>query len=281
MERKILVGTVSREFGEVTLFEEQCPGVYYMTCLNEDMTSTELLVVERSCPHISAAVKAYGAPLGDALLVYDYSDLYGGKQLVMYEALRYRVQNGLPFPDDETLFGIAVYAADVYPDYFGAIPVPVFTPSGFTVRYIKLANGIYALETDRGVRMIAIAGVIWTLELRDATVALGETAVYAELPEELTHLFFTERDGCLALFELLHACPALRRCQRLDRRALMNAIWTWHPDYALSHNLREQQGLNDLLGLALNGAEIETPLHGSAENMVALSAETGTEYIKW
>ena len=47
----------------------------------------ELFVVEEDCPHISAAAKRYGEPLEDSLLVYDYNDLYGGKQLVEYEGM--------------------------------------------------------------------------------------------------------------------------------------------------------------------------------------------------
>lgn len=61
----------------------------------------------------------------------------------------------------------------------------------------------------------------------------------------------------------------------------MNAIWTYHPDYALSHNLREQQGLNDMLGLLMNSVGAEVELSGSAENMVTLTADVGTEYVRW
>ena len=61
----------------------------------------------------------------------------------------------------------------------------------------------------------------------------------------------------------------------------MNAIWQYHPDYAISHNLREQRGLNDLLGLALNDAEVGCGLSGSAKNMVSMTAEAGVEYVRW
>ena len=61
----------------------------------------------------------------------------------------------------------------------------------------------------------------------------------------------------------------------------MNAIWQYHPDYAISHNLREQRGLNDLLGLIMNAVGAEMELSGSAKNMVSMTAETGTEYVRW
>lgn len=100
--------------------------------------------------------------------------------------------------------------------------------------------------------MIAIAGIFWSLELRDTTIKLGMKVAVptgAEIPVEIQYLFFMEEDGCLALFELLPRYRALAESTYLDKLALMNAIWTHHPDYALSHNLREQRGLNDELGL--------------------------------
>ena len=83
------------------------------------------------------------------------------------------------------------------------------------------------------------------------------------------------------LFELLPAHDALLTSARLDRLALMNAIWQYHPDYALTHNMREQHGLNDILGLIMKDVGIEWELHSLAENMVALSPEAGTDYIRW
>lgn len=275
-----IVAAVEASYGEVFDSEEQCPGVYYFACREDEYEPPkEVIVVERDCPHISEAVKAYGERLDDKLLVYDYNDLYGGKQLVEYEALRYRTLNGLPSLDGDTMLSVAACAADAYPDYFGPIPAPVVTPRGYLTRYLTLANGIYAIETDAGARLIAVSGIIWSLELSEDTIALGEKT--GDLPEELTYLFFTEPDGSLALFELHHGYPALGWCPKLDWRALTNAIWQYHPDYAISHNLREQRGLNDLLGLALNDAGIEAELTGSAGNMVAMIAEVGVEYVRW
>ena len=128
-----------------------------------------------------------------------------------------------------------------------------------------------------------MAGIIWSLELQDTTIQFGnkvDSLTSAEVPVEVQYLFFLEKDGCLALFELLHTHPALLASGRLDKLALMNAIWQYHSDYALTHNFREQQGLNDMLGLILNDVGIECELYGSAENMVMLAPESGTEYIR-
>ena len=247
---------------------------------------SELIVVERDCPYISATAKAYGSPLAghDGLLVYSYTAEGGGSEVVLYEAYRYLTLHGLPVPDRSSLLSCAAYFADDYPEYFGAIPAPVVTPQGYMTRYITLSDGIFALETDIGMRLIAVAGIIWSLELQNTTIQLGmkvANPVDREIPVEIQYLFFSEKDGCLALFELLQAHDALLASERLDKLALMNAIWKHHPDYALTHNSREQQGLNDLLGLILNEAGIECELHGSAENMVTLYPEAGTEYVRW
>ena len=90
------------------------------------------------------------------------------------QASIYRTLNGLPSLDGDTLLSVAACAADAYPDYFGVIPAPVVTPHGYLTRYLTLANGIYAIETDAGARLIAVAGIIWSLELQDSTIALGE-----------------------------------------------------------------------------------------------------------
>lgn len=294
-----IISAVEETYGEVFDSEKQCPGVYYLACrpvgtelagdLDGELAGilpSELVVVERDCPHISAAAKAYGSPLGghDDLIVYDYNAEHGGREVVLYEAYRYLVRHKLPLPDGSTLLSSAAYYADDYPEYFGAIPAPVVTPRGFMTRCLTLVNGIFALETNTGVRLIAIAGIIWSLELYDTTKQLGmvvENPAGVKPPVEVQYLFFTEQDGCLALFELLNGYKALRENERLDKLALMNAIWSYHPDYALSHNLREQQGLNDMLGLIMNAVGAEMELSGSAKNMVAISAEAGTEYVRW
>lgn len=272
------------EYGEVILSEEQCPGVYYLACrADEYEVPIELVVVEKACPYISEAAKRFGVPFkrNESLLVYDYNAERGGREVVLYEAYRYLVRHGLPLPDESTLLSSAAYYADLYPEYFGPIPAPIQTPRGYMTRYLTLTDGIFALETDTGARLIALAGVIWSTELQDTTILLGMKVGDLAAPVEVQYLFFSEENGCLALFELLLGHPPLMESPKLDRAALMNAIWTYHSGYALSHNLREQQGLNDMLGLILNEVGMEVELSGSEKNMVALSPEAGTEYVRW
>ena len=282
-----IVAAVEESYGEVIDSEEQCPGVYYLACKPLDnYFADELVVVERDCPHISAAAKAYGQPLDghDELIVYDFDDPYGGRPVVLYEADRYRILHKQAIPDGDDLLGVAAYYADNYPEYFGAIPAPIQTPQGYMTRHVTLANGIFGIETSTGARLIAIAGVIWSLELHDNTKQLGmivQSPAGVENPVEAQYLFFTEKDGCLALFELLHGYKELRKNERLDAAALMNAIWQYHPEYAIEHNLREQRGLNDMLGLILNAAGAGVELTGSAKNMVVIDSEAGMGYVRW
>lgn len=282
-----IITVIEEVYGEVVMSEEQCPSVYYLACRrNEYERPSELVVVERDCPHISAVAKAYGKPLDghDDLLVYDYTANRGGSEVVIYEAYRYLKLHGLPIPDRSTMLSSAAYFADDYPEYFGAIPAPVITPVGYMTRYVTLSDGIFVLETDTGARLIALVGIIWSVELQYTTIQLGmkvENPAGVEVPVEVQYLFFTEKDGCLALFELLQAHYELLASPRLDKLALMNAIWQYHPGYALSHNLREQRGVNDLLSLLLNDVGVGCELSGSAENMVVISPEVGTEYVRW
>lgn len=143
------------------------------------------------------------------------------------------------------LLSSAAYFADDYPEYFGAIPAPMVTLRGYMTRYIVLSDGIFVLETDAGARLIAVAGIIWSVELQDTTIQLGmkvgnpvgagvsggkasgagvEAGADAEIPVEVQYLFFYETDGCLALFELLLAHDGLLASARLNRLAPLNAI---------------------------------------------------------
>ena len=62
---------------------------------------------------------------------------------------------------------------------------------------------------------------------------------------------------------------------------MMNAILEYWPEYALSHNLYEQSGLNDGAGLLLRALGIKAELDGSAERMIALTPGAGTDFLRW
>ena len=65
----------------------------------------------------------------------------------------------------------------------------------------------------------------------------------------------------------------------IDIPAMMNAVWQRYPDYAASHNFREQTGLNDGFGLMLRALGFDAPLDGYPENLISMTEDIGTDYL--
>ncbi len=66
-----------------------------------------------------------------------------------------------------------------------------------------------------------------------------------DLDSAMGYMFFSEKDSCVPLFELLEPRAEWENC--INKAALNNAILEYHPEYAMMHNSREIQGLNDHL----------------------------------
>ena len=103
------------------------------------------------------------------------------------------------------------------------------------------------------------------------------------IEKTMGYLFFSERDSCIPLFELLVDHPALQKAEIIDFAALMNAIWVYHPQYAITANVLEQLGANDFLfslltALCPEKAPAEPVI--SVENMISYRPETGTKFIR-
>ena len=139
------------ELGEINRWEQECPGVYYLSILPESedtLFCAEYYLVLNEAP-ITREAKGYGTPLKNGQgLVFSLEQDGSGAKIIEYEIFRYRVAHNLPLPEGETLHSCAVYAAELYPEYFGMLPVPTLTPWGYTTRHRALANGIYWVETD-------------------------------------------------------------------------------------------------------------------------------------
>ncbi len=144
---KMLV-VVSNELGKVVDFEEECPGVYYITTINKNRNNhfnSEYYIVTNKATMISKAARAYGKQLNasPALLAYNMEDISSGKLIIEYEILMYKIKNNLPLPDNPTIQDTVASGRENHPDYFGAVPVPQETPWGRTVRHDVLTNGLY------------------------------------------------------------------------------------------------------------------------------------------
>ena len=271
--------------GTILKTECQCPGVWYVASEGGGRAANEYYIVERSSPSISAAAKEYGLPLPHHtdLLAYHLEHPQGGRSVVAYEVARWCVRNGKPTPDGETLLTTAAYAMENNPEYFGNFPAPIHTPRGAMTRYKPIINGVFALETEQGKRMIAVCYPLWSAALSGYTMSVAEQTEYDlahGIDTTLGYLFFAEEHGCLALFELLEEFPEILSSPLIAAAALGNAIWHNHPDYAAVYNRDEQDGLHDCLAVllrALGAEEVEPNI--SVDHLIRLTTGVGTDYL--
>ncbi len=229
-ERNELPFDVSDELGEVADFHKECPGVYYIATANEDACSlfnAEYYVVTNEATMISTAARSYGEQIGTSpvMLAYDLNDASSGQYIINYEILQYKSQNKLPLPEDRTIHEIAVFGREVHPDYFGAFPVPQLTPWGYTLRYKILTNGLYWIQTDACQTVLSVCFPKQDI-LSSAAVNLSRLTDYDAkhgLESTMGYMFFSEKDSCIPLFELLEPraewqdcinIPALKRLFR-------------------------------------------------------------------
>ena len=278
---------IEDDLGSLIDAEFQCPGVYYVANEGDGQYAKEFYVVDRDTHYISDAAKAYGRPLAHHpdLLVYRIDDAEGGKGILKYEIARWRKKQGLSLPEGETLRATALFAMEYNPEYFGSYPAPVWTPRGGMTRYRALANGIFILETDLCERLVAVSYPVWDAALSEYTARLGmqtEDDRRRGIHTTLGCLFFTEQDGCLALFELLPEFPQILESGLVDAAALNNAIWHYHGDYAALFNRGEQEGLHDALSMLLqfiSGEEPDPSVH--PEHLIALHLDAGINYLRF
>lgn len=268
------------ELGIVTEAKVVMPGVYDAVLESpETGVAVEAFLVLKSAADISAMAKGYGKPAPGCpeLLVYTEDSTGNPRYIIGYELFRYKILHDLPLPEGESIRSIAAIGAEMYPEYFGGCPVPLHTPWGCTTRNKVIANGLYWLETERCRRGLAVAFPQYD-DLSDGARGLAERLERGQAP---AYLFFREADSCVPLFELLSGMREERlRCE-IDRPALMNAVYLYHPEYAAQHNLAEQAGWNDGLGSFLHSLGADTEPQGSSERLLSLSSHAGTEFIRF
>ena len=252
--------------------EELCPGVYYVSAADG-----EFYVVNQDAPAISTAAKEYGGAHGEILL-YPLNKPDSGWMVVRYEVCKYLARRELPPLEGVTLYEAALFGAECHPEYFGELPVPIYTPLGSTLKHQSLANGIDWIETDRCLEGLAVSFPIWDGELSEAAQELALKQDH--LPELPRYLFFNEKASCIPIFELMQIRPDWKQSGIIDQAALMNAIWQNFPAYALAYNGMEQAGLNDIPDTVLNtiGGEIST--NSRVERTIRLTPGAGTTFLR-
>ena len=280
---------VENMLGKILVEETEGPGVYYIAARGkvDSHIAQEYYIVTTDSPAVSQAAKTYGHAIsGHAdLLLYSFEEEHGGYKIIEYEIARYRVENGIPLQDTTSLRDIKLFGMCYHPEYFGPHPVPPSTPTGQTVRHWTIENGVYQLETNGGRQYLAICYPIWSTELSDYALKISQQTAHDRnqgVKNTRGYLFFSPEDSCIPIFEMLLTHSEWIEDDKINFKALMNAVWEYHPQYAAVYNLREQTGHHDMLGLLLRrlGKE-DVELKGSQENMITLSPEVGTEFLSF
>ena len=266
------------KIGSIEEVEELCLGVHYVTAKREDdLLSGEYYVVKEKSA-VPQAAKSYGQKIS-GLRLFSITD--GGEEykIIQYEVAKYRAQNNLPL--DEPLRATAFFAAQSFPEYFGAFPVPLHTPRGCTIRHWVMDNGIYWLETDQCEEILAVCYPVWSTELSGLVEKLGEQTEYDrthDIEETLGYIFFPAKISCIPLRELIRTRPEWTGTV-IDKPALMNAIWAVAPEYAALMNCQEQSGRNDLFFALLAEAGVQVEPNISTDNMIGIFPDSGENFL--
>lgn len=274
------------ELGIITEAKLVIPGVYEADLKNPKTgVGTEAYIVRKSAAKISAAAKQYGKvdPNHPELLVYSEDANGNTRYIIGYELFRYKTLKHLPLPENENIRSIAATGAEMYPEYFGGYPVPFLTPWGYTTRNKIIASGLFWIETEQCRRGLAVAYPKYD-DLSEGARGLaepfddGSALTNAQMPG---YLFFKEEDSSVPLFELVFVLPNVQLSCDINRAALMNAIYQFHPEYAVQHNAAEQAGLNDGFSQFLHMLDIDVDAkpQNILERLIALTAPSRTEFI--
>jgi len=274
-------------FHEVKALKHEGPGVYYVGAHDgsDALLCDEYYVVEVSSPIISAEAKKYGReiPGHPSLLLYPFSEERSGYKIIEYEVARNAVKSGSGDCSPDDLHITAYYNMEFHPEYFGKYPAPSLTPCGYTTRYRTLDNGIFLLETDRGDSLLAVCYPVWECEF---STFLKQHSLRTEhdlkhgIDNTLGYSFFEEAYHCLVIFELLAMRDEWIEKGIVLQPQLMNAIWKHHPDYAAVHNIEEQHGLHDGLGMLLNALGETIELTSSPDRMISITPDAGCDYLR-
>lgn len=273
------------ELGQIIDSEELCPGIYSLGIRpdpeSEYPWSEYYLVLESAA--ISQEARALGKPLPNtSALLYpiDPPD-ESAWTAIMYELCRNGLVHGIQPLEGWSLTEAAMEGMELCPAYFGPFPVPPRTPWGWTLRHRPLDNGIYWMETDQGKTVLAVCYHIWSTEFSDVVKQAGKKLSCGEASghDEPCYLFFDKETSCTAIFELLKVRPEWISTGLIHKIELMNAIWKYAPMYAMAYNTEEQAGLHDGLGILLQMLGEDREPQGFPEQMIALGAESGTDFI--
>ena len=166
-------------------------------------------------------------------------------------------------------------------EYFGTYPVPFSTPKGYTTRYWTLENGIYWVETDQCAEFLAVCYPVWSTELSDLAMQIGEQLEHDRIygiHQTLGYIFFSSKVSCIPIYELMQTRSAWDGTA-IDKCALMNTIWRYIPEYAVLTNSWEQTGLNNIISTLLPQLDFDQERTAQNNNhMIAMFPDSGEDY---
>lgn len=235
----------NEEWGDIVLTEEKAPGVFYLATKNGNhlLCREFYAVTEKAVPNIiSQEALVYGTVCRDIRLFEFGED--NGWELIDYELGRYHMKAGTA-SKEQSLYCTALYAAEKYPDYFGGVTPPRYTPEGLVLRVKKVYEGIFFLETEQCRWMLALSYPIWNCDLSEYTQSLGKTCEQdlQAGTEEAAYLFFSEDVCAPALYELLDCSDYEGLLAYIDSRdTLETHLYCNFPAYTVQHNALEVSG---------------------------------------
>lgn len=281
-------------WGKLVMAKVCCSGVYFIATEQENscLCNEYYAVVEDyDGKAISTETLAYGV-LSDGAYYFKFGEDGTGWKLVEFELLRYQTKYGEPvWGLTDNLYCTATYATELYPEYFGCFIPPRLTPYGQTIRYKTVTNGIYFLETDRCVWLLAICYPIWNAEISDYTHQCGALCkeTQAITDEEFNYLFFTADRCAPVIYELSQAnqtySDGFKRFVS-SFEELIAAMWETCPEYVILHNYMEQTGngpdnlLNRILSAWDDDLEEDEDTEISTINCIAYNPSiSGESYL--
>ena len=276
---------ISDVLGDIQEARQFCSGVYYVFLYVPFEDETEFYLVDRDTHSVSDAAKSYGHPAEDipSCLLYPCGTEIKGSKILDYEIQRYYMKHHLPKADSRDLRDAAAYGRELCAEYFGSFYPPVDTPFGHITRHKVLMDGVFWAETDTLEAIIAVAYPRWldvfSDYVRQFAVPVGRDE-NGKQDATFEYLCFPEKAFPVALFELQRYYVDFQNSPYIDKLALMNVIYRDFLDYAISFNMIEQSGLNDMTGLFLNAVGVEADLNSSQKNMISLTQNVGFDFLR-
>ncbi len=257
------------ELGEIQTITEERPGCYYASIdCGGSLIAKEFYIVDIGSGIISPIAKSYGTTVPEATgwLLYPYTD-ESAWHVVQYEVTRYKARLGLESVDE--LRSLAICNRELYPEYFGAYPIPSLSPWGYVIRSKELGEGVYWLETDNFTESLFIGFPNYDSLSSYATAIADKDEGNISSSTPMGCLFFTKGNACVPLFELYGELKE----GSVNRDALMNAVIKYHPAYATEHNITE------LVDANYSSRLMDKSVGRYIENMVLASDEAGTDFV--